>query len=138
MDLSDLENNLYNQSTPLKFEKSTSITSEKPYEVIHLGSTSILLINIENERHSESANFAKSLNLSGEKLGKVGKSWEELVKMGQSREKWEKVGKNGEKLGKVGKSGKKWEKVGKVRKTEEKLWKVGKNGEKWEKVGKSG
>ena len=36
-----------NQSTPLKFENSTRITSEKPYEAIHLGSTSILLINIE-------------------------------------------------------------------------------------------
>ena len=47
MDLSDLENNLYNQSTPLKFENSTRITSEKPYEAIHLGSTSMLLINIE-------------------------------------------------------------------------------------------
>ena len=40
------ENNLYNQSTPLKFDNSTRITSEKPYEAIHLGSTSIL-INIE-------------------------------------------------------------------------------------------
>ena len=39
LDLSDLENNLYNQSTPLKFENSTRITSEKPYEAIHLGST---------------------------------------------------------------------------------------------------
>ena len=47
LDLSDIENNLYNQSTPLKFENSTRITSEKPYEAIHLGSTSILLINIE-------------------------------------------------------------------------------------------
>ena len=46
LDLSDLENNVYYQSTPLKFE-NTRITSEKPYEAIHLGSTSILLINIE-------------------------------------------------------------------------------------------
>ena len=47
LDLSDLENDLYNQSTPLKFENSTRITSEKPYEAIHLGSTSILRINIQ-------------------------------------------------------------------------------------------
>ena len=47
LDLSDLENNLYNQSTPLKFENSTRITSEKLYEAIHFGSTSLLLINIE-------------------------------------------------------------------------------------------
>ena len=33
--------------TPLKFENSTRITSEKPYEAKHLGSTSILLVNIE-------------------------------------------------------------------------------------------
>ena len=43
MDLSDLEN----QSTPLKYKNSTGITSEKQHDVIHLGSTSILLINIE-------------------------------------------------------------------------------------------
>ena len=47
MDLSDLENNLYNQSRPLKFENNTWITSEKLYDAIHSGSTSILLINIE-------------------------------------------------------------------------------------------
>ena len=47
MDLSDLENNLYNQSTPLTFENSTRITSEKLYEAIHLGRTSLLLINVE-------------------------------------------------------------------------------------------
>ena len=45
LDLSDLENNLYNQSTPLTLKNSTRITSEKLYEAIHLGSTSILLIN---------------------------------------------------------------------------------------------
>ena len=39
----DLENNLENQSTPLKFENSTWITSE----ILPLGSTSILLINIK-------------------------------------------------------------------------------------------
>ena len=39
-------NNLYNQSTPLTFKNSTRITSEKLYEAIHLGSTSLLLINI--------------------------------------------------------------------------------------------
>ena len=43
----DLENNLYNQSTPLKFKNCTRITSEKLHDAIHLGSTSILLINIE-------------------------------------------------------------------------------------------
>ena len=47
LDLSDLENNLYNQSTPLKFVNSTLITSEKLHDAIHLGSTSILLINIQ-------------------------------------------------------------------------------------------
>ena len=48
LDLSDLEkNNLNNQSTPLKFENGTRIISEKLYEAIHLGSTSLLLINIE-------------------------------------------------------------------------------------------
>ena len=36
-----------NQSTPLKFENSTRITSEKLHDAIHLGSTSILLINTE-------------------------------------------------------------------------------------------
>ena len=47
MDLSDLENNFQNQSTPLKYKNSTRITSEKQHDVIHLGSTSLLLINIE-------------------------------------------------------------------------------------------
>ena len=40
-----------------------------------------------DEKHSESADFAKSLNLRGEKLGKVGKSWEKLVKMEKSGKK---------------------------------------------------
>ena len=47
MDFSDLENNLLNQSTQLKFENSTRIISEKLHDAIHLGSTSILLIHIE-------------------------------------------------------------------------------------------
>ena len=47
LDLSDLDNNLYDQSTPLKFDNITRITSEKLYEAIHLGSTSLLLIKIE-------------------------------------------------------------------------------------------
>ena len=51
LDLSDLENNLENnlenQLAPLKFENSPRITSEKLHDAIHLGSTSILLINIE-------------------------------------------------------------------------------------------
>ena len=40
------DNNLSNQSTQLKFENSTRITSEKLHDAIHLGSSSILLINI--------------------------------------------------------------------------------------------
>ena len=55
----------------------------------------------KNERHSESADFAKSLNFqveSWEKLGKVGNSWEKWEKVGKSGKKWEK-------LGKVGKNG---------------------------------
>ena len=42
-----LKINFIIQSTPLKFENSTRITSEKLYDAIHLGSTSLLLINIE-------------------------------------------------------------------------------------------
>ena len=57
LDLSDFENNLYNQSTPLKFENSTRITSEKTYEAIHLGSTSILLINIEKCENEPNRTF---------------------------------------------------------------------------------
>ena len=60
-----------------------------------------------NERHSESADFAKSLNFQVE-------SWEKLGKVGKSGKKWEKVGK-------------KWENFGKVWKNEEKLGKVGKS-----------
>ena len=47
LDLSDIENNLSKQSTPLQFENSTNITTEKLHDAMHLGSTSILLINIE-------------------------------------------------------------------------------------------
>ena len=47
LDLSDLENNLYNKSKPLKFGNSTRITSENLHDAIHLGSTSILLSYID-------------------------------------------------------------------------------------------
>ena len=47
LDLSDLENNLSNESTPLKFENNTRIIPEKLHDAIHFGSTSILLINME-------------------------------------------------------------------------------------------
>ena len=81
----------------IKIWNSTRITSEELHDAIHLGSTSILLINI----------WEKWLKVvkSGGKWLKVGKSGEKVVKSWKSGEK---VVKSCEKLKKWGKVVKKW------------------------------